>query len=892
MMNKKFNVDSVRHLMKTEPNQALFWSGTTSFSKPEGMSDEEYASFAESFGGQKAAESYAQRTGRKTLEMKMEENKDALIAAGFPYDAEKGTFIYNDETKKDWEDISAAFAEGASGEVEVLYGMDENTLYGDIESGSVSEYESIWNRQEYKRLFGNNGVSKLTAVDPLSEEKEEVFARTKIDDIIPPQPPIDGKWDGDPPIPPTGSYTDNIPPNNGGGAIKPSAPPSGSASEEENGFQSAYADRIRQTPSLESNRWAGERGESICAPQSDAARQILEERGMSGVTYQNGVPDFSPFSESTVKLGYMTDARHSSGLVDGRDSKNTVYAHFEDGELVSSSHRADKGSMADLHMKYDKPGNFEQADALTAEQWTADGKDGREWTADDVAQYRKDNGLTWHECNDMETMQMVPEAINADFGHLGGVAEVKETQRIVDEVLSQENDGAWIEDEDFDRMSKEELESFNRENGHYDEDGIWIADDFSADRNNETATDKEPDAVLAEPIDDSGDITLSETLDDSGDITYAEPIDNSGDVTYAEPIDDSGDITYVEPIDDCGGITYAEPLDDGIDAALAGTTDDSQNEIGKEAVDNSNETEGNPIDEPVEELIDEPTEEPVEEPIDEPAEESVNEPIDEPAEEPVEEPIDEPAEEPVEEPIDKPAEEPVEEPIDEPAEEPVEEPIDEPAEEPVEEPIDEPAEEPVEEPIDEPVEEPIDEPAEEPIEDPIDEPAEEPVEEPIDEPAEEPVEEPIDEPAEEPVEEPIDEPAEEPIDDFSDVDESLESSEKTDDYTDLSDENDDIADEATDSFDDLSDEEVVDDYDSSEDFSDLSDDVNDDFVDDSDYSDYSDDVIDEPIDSSDYSDISDDVDSESYDDSALDSGDVSVDSGDSGSFDGGGDSID
>ena len=166
-------------------------------------------------------------------------------------------------------------------------------------------------------------------------------------------------------------------------------------------YQSAYADRIRQTPSLESNRWAGERGESICAPQSDAARQILEERGMSGVTYQNGVPDFSPFSESTVKLGYMTDARHSSGLVDGRDSKNTVYAHFEDGELVSSSHRADKGSMADLHMKYDKPGNFEQADALTAEQWTADGKDGREWTADDVAQYRKDNGLTWHECNDM-----------------------------------------------------------------------------------------------------------------------------------------------------------------------------------------------------------------------------------------------------------------------------------------------------------------------------------------------------------------------------------------------------------------------------------------------------------------------------------------------------------
>ena len=435
-MAKKFDINSVRHLMKTEPNEALFWSGTTGFSKPEGMSDSEYAAYMESFGGQKTAETYARKTGRKTLEMKMEENKDALIEAGFPYDPEKDTFIYNDETKGDWESISAAFAEGASGEIEVHFGMDENTLYGDVDSGDAVEYDSIWSRQEYKRLFDNKDVSKLTAVDPFSEEKSEVFSRSiEIDNIIPPNPPL-------------GESLDNIPPNNTSSGTTPPTPPSGGGTGN-SGFQSAYTDRIRQTPSLESNRWTGERGESICAPQSDASRQILEERGMSGVTYQNGVPDFSPFSESTVKLGYMTDARHSSGLVDGRDSKNTVYAHFEDGELVSSSHRADKGSMADLHMKYDKPGNFEQADALTAEQWTTDGKDGREWTADDVAQYRKDNGLTWHECNDMETMQMVPEAINADFGHLGGVAEVKETQRIIDDVLSREDDGAWLDGDDL-----------------------------------------------------------------------------------------------------------------------------------------------------------------------------------------------------------------------------------------------------------------------------------------------------------------------------------------------------------------------------------------------------------------------------------------------------------
>lgn len=66
-MAEKFDINAVRHLMKTEPNQALFWSGTTSFSKPEGMSDQEYASFAECFGGQKAAEAYAQRTDRKNV---------------------------------------------------------------------------------------------------------------------------------------------------------------------------------------------------------------------------------------------------------------------------------------------------------------------------------------------------------------------------------------------------------------------------------------------------------------------------------------------------------------------------------------------------------------------------------------------------------------------------------------------------------------------------------------------------------------------------------------------------------------------------------------------------------------------------------------------------------
>ncbi|MCX2822932.1 HNH endonuclease [Bacillus amyloliquefaciens] len=34
------------------------------------------------------------------------------------------------------------------------------------------------------------------------------------------------------------------------------------------------------------------------------------------------------------------------------------------------------------------------------------------------------NKLTWHELNDVKTMQLVPTKINSEFGHLGGVGEI------------------------------------------------------------------------------------------------------------------------------------------------------------------------------------------------------------------------------------------------------------------------------------------------------------------------------------------------------------------------------------------------------------------------------------------------------------------------------------
>lgn len=196
-------------------------------------------------------------------------------------------------------------------------------------------------------------------------------------------------------------------------------------------YFSSYEDRLKQTPSEESGRWNGQRGESKCAPQSEESKRILKEKGIDGIEYKDGVPDFSPVSESTVKIPKMNSERSSLNVRDGRDNKNTVYYNPQEG---SSSHTADKSSMAHTAMKYENPGNFDQANILTAQRWTQEKKDGKEWSAQDVENYRKQNNLTWHECSDGETMQLVPSEINKDFGHLGGTAEMKRREQIISEV--------------------------------------------------------------------------------------------------------------------------------------------------------------------------------------------------------------------------------------------------------------------------------------------------------------------------------------------------------------------------------------------------------------------------------------------------------------------------
>ena len=141
---------------------------------------------------------------------------------------------------------------------------------------------------------------------------------------------------------------------------------------------SSYQMRISNTPGDPSKNgtWTGKRGESLFISEDPRVKEILDKHNVKGVEYKNGMPDFSPFALAEFKLDNMTDCR---------------------------------------------PLNFAEADEKLAKAWSTSEKN---YTKDDIELWRKNNKYTWHELNDVETIQLVPSDINRPiFKHMGGCAE-------------------------------------------------------------------------------------------------------------------------------------------------------------------------------------------------------------------------------------------------------------------------------------------------------------------------------------------------------------------------------------------------------------------------------------------------------------------------------------
>ncbi len=141
----------------------------------------------------------------------------------------------------------------------------------------------------------------------------------------------------------------------------------------------------------EGGEWDGEKGNSTWKPDRDEIPkrppgnektwgEILDKYEVEGIEFEDGEPDFSTTSEGTVEIDDFSTERND---------------------------------------------NFTQADENLAEQWTSEGKDGKEWSPQDIKEYRKENNLSWHERSDMKTMDLTPQEVHGNVPHSGGISAAK-----------------------------------------------------------------------------------------------------------------------------------------------------------------------------------------------------------------------------------------------------------------------------------------------------------------------------------------------------------------------------------------------------------------------------------------------------------------------------------
>ena len=166
-------------------------------------------------------------------------------------------------------------------------------------------------------------------------------------------------------------------------------------------FASTKEERISRTPSDNNQNveFTGDRGNSKCIPKDpdSSLAKTLNDCGVDGIEYKNGVADFSPTSKGEVQIDHM---------VGGEGKMGTKARQWNFGQ-------ADNAMATELN-----------ADPSAAKSLGLTPKNGSSFTASDVKAYRQSNGLTWHELNDAKTMQLVPTEVNAKFTHLGGVGEI------------------------------------------------------------------------------------------------------------------------------------------------------------------------------------------------------------------------------------------------------------------------------------------------------------------------------------------------------------------------------------------------------------------------------------------------------------------------------------
>jgi hypothetical protein len=138
---------------------------------------------------------------------------------------------------------------------------------------------------------------------------------------------------------------------------------------------------LKYTPvNGENGAWTGVRGNSTYVPKDVEIQKLLAEKGLTGIKYTNGVPDFSPLAFDKVQItGKYLDA-------------------------------LSKPSSSQVRQAMQK-----EAKEILAKQ--------RGVTPAEISEWMKANTITIHEDIDMTNLLFVRTEINGTFKHLGGVSE-------------------------------------------------------------------------------------------------------------------------------------------------------------------------------------------------------------------------------------------------------------------------------------------------------------------------------------------------------------------------------------------------------------------------------------------------------------------------------------
>lgn len=173
----------------------------------------------------------------------------------------------------------------------------------------------------------------------------------------------------------------------------------------------------------------GEKGNSLFLPNSEEVCALLKQYGQQGITYNKGVPDFAPFChlktpwgdvDAQVEIAHMTPNRHNKKWTFGKRSTDESYDPAFD---LGNYNQADLALVKKLSSLYPdllpSQTDFEYKNACTK-------------LCQELNSFRTEAELTWHECPDGKTMQLIPRAIHKACPHVGGVAITQSLQEYAD----------------------------------------------------------------------------------------------------------------------------------------------------------------------------------------------------------------------------------------------------------------------------------------------------------------------------------------------------------------------------------------------------------------------------------------------------------------------------